>query len=318
MEVRAEDTSSASVRITKLEIRPGTKYLQDLEKRHLALSSVIDEIDSQTSAIHQGASSSNRQRELLKRTVTALKDADGNASDGKWVFLSHILHLACTASGSGGGGGYGYRWSGARPDLAPPMEFFDPLTVTPVSSPRKGTRVKAVGIEEGKRWINARTSAQWQDFEKRFFEERRITKKVEQWKKGLVVCGTQSLLADDSKNAETFEESVPVTVDEVLKRAAVSGKGKERKIPMTNNPAAVSLSKSAQDLLKDASPFGFAVVKRQKTVGTTGKPKPKATGPVPASNRDMNVDEGGSGEKGKKNNDLLDLEIDGVCFSSHI
>ncbi|KAF4614959.1 hypothetical protein D9613_003512 [Agrocybe pediades] len=206
----------------KEKLGPGAEYLSALKKRHGDLATIVGELDSPAAYWNKQSHSVSCERVTTLRAHVAdlLKSAQYNPADGRWLFLSHVLNLVCTASGGGGASsGYGYRWAGARPDLAPAMDLFDWKSESEHGEHGQVKPRKRGKGQDKAPFFNARTEEEWKEYEREWFEDRRLKLKVEEWKRGLVLPDTQGLLEEDSRGLiTTADESVPIKVEEILER----------------------------------------------------------------------------------------------------
>ncbi|KDR82149.1 hypothetical protein GALMADRAFT_240682 [Galerina marginata CBS 339.88] len=266
-----------------------TTYLGELSRKHAAHAQIVREEpaspprcqgeDSDDEAAF--AAREERINTLRNRVQDALIKAERNPADGKWVFLAQLLRMGVT-SGRGG------RWFGVRTDLQPPESL------------------EGAGLG----WLNAKTEAEWKEWEKHYQEERRVKDKVERWKKKVQPPSKVSSMHRSLDVSADVDVSPVAAVTDVLPQNPTSDSttatnpingsdtaAKEKVTLKTagsmSKPITNPLTTLHTDPLKDTAPFGFGVVKRLKTVpvgkptAASGKPEAEKNGAHPDKAKEM-------------------------------
>lgn len=238
----ATPSSSASTStsgLSKAAFPTPTAYLDYLSRAHISIAQIVQEVPTSRhgSPSEQEDDEYTRREariEELRQEVRKAYDlACGDPADGKWGLLVQLLRMGVTRGR--------YRWVGARAD----------------------------GIaRSGDGWLNARTEAEWLEWEKKKAEEDRLKRKVESWKKrvdahadapDVVVSGVMSVSDDSEHTTPERGEIKEVTADSEKAVSTVKGRA------------------SARDP-KDPSPLGFPVVKRH-SLSSNAKMKDGGAGP---------------------------------------
>ncbi|KAF8891084.1 hypothetical protein CPB84DRAFT_1383515 [Gymnopilus junonius] len=250
---------------------PNLTYLEDLQRKHHALAQIVreeppspprlpssdDSEDDDGHGYEEAAFLAAREERiavLKQRVREAFIEADGNPADGKWALVARLLKMESTS------GQYG-RWSGTRTDRRPPQ-------------PLEG---------DGIGWINAETEVEWNEWEKKYLEERRLKDKVENWQRRVLPPSKGPSLAIEGHlvGSVHVDVGVPVPHEPGTSNQVEQPQASKAKVTLKASAGAGSLAavSSLSDPLRDAAPFGFGVVKRasQNTNSTGGKPS-KPTG----------------------------------------
>ena len=231
-------------------------YVQELSRKYSALSKLVLDQPSPPprSPLELDESCGGV---LCERVRDAWATAQGNPSDGKWVFLTQLLRMGVT-SGRG-------RWLGTRIDVKSPEE-----------------------PDVGSGWLLTNSEAEWNDWERKFNQDRTVRAKVESWKRRVdnhleermgvgrtvsqPIPGAKSptsrppdLIAGDPVSNERSQ------LDKSGSRIALKSSGDSTKQKSTIKPA------TSSDPLKDTAPFGFGVVKRSSQTSALND-KPVAPG----------------------------------------
>ncbi len=254
--------SSLSVNVAQSQERVAI-YLKDLETKRQALLLVREEPQTPPRSPRDEVGRDERIQAVRERARDAWTKAHGNPADGRWAVLTDILRLSVTC-------GRGGRWMGARTDL-------------PSAKP-------LVNGDGGAYWINAETESEWLEWEARDTEERKNREKIESWRKTLEAQQTVSSAA-----IPVSEQVSNVSTSALNQPPATTPQSPQNKSPHRIKvatmktagavPKGVARTSSLTSALKDNSPLGFSVVKRQKS--TTGKPgrNPPSQSGLPTSSQ---------------------------------
>jgi hypothetical protein len=127
-------------------------------------------------------------------------------------------------------------------------------------------------------WVNAQTEAEWDEWEKRDKAERAIKEKVENWKKKVEPPSAAPTLPPAPTLEPPAAKKPPSKVSdrtEATTKVIEEPHGSRPKSRVSGVKAAPKASTT--DLLKDAAPFGFSVVRKPAQVNgkpsTSGKKK---------------------------------------------
>lgn len=214
-------SSSASTSMSST-VKTPSAYLDQLSRTHIALAHVVKEVPGSPASEQTDEARIERLRGLAQQ---AFESANGNPADGKWGQVVNVLKMGVTRGR--------YLFAGARAD---------------------GEKADGSGL------INARTEAEWVEWEKKRNDEVRLNQKVQWWQ-------------------QTFEPHLPTpnaivsspSPGSVSVNKAVDTEVKARGNQETTSKVTVRVT-AAEEHPKEQSSLGFPVVKRaSKTL--VGKPK---------------------------------------------
>jgi hypothetical protein len=230
-------------------------YVQELSRKYSALSNLV--LDQPSPPPHSPLELGSGV--LCERVREAWATAQGNPSDGKWVFLTQLLKMSVTSGRRG-------RWLGTRIDVKSPEE-----------------------PDVGSGWLLTNNEVEWNDWERKFNQDRTVRAKVESWKRRVDTNNLQERMAvgrtmsQPIPGAESAISRPPDVVagdpvsnersqlDKSGSRIALKSSGDSIKQKSTVKPAASLVP------LKDTAPFGFGVVKRSSQTSVLND-KPGAPG----------------------------------------